>query len=175
MERWRSEPNERIPSRVKLINTAMDDTAAPSQLLSYYKNLYNIDHSGTEPKSLPAKASTIDSDWFDFARWRAEGGSNRGRKMKEPDFSTPRPHLASQMDLATWYLQALKGVHFPKMDEELIKTYMQEDYVEKYLAAAIKPGTRTPVDALQTLAHTLIHEVKTSYRISLHHLTDFYS
>jgi hypothetical protein len=105
--------------------------------------LYKIDHSDTKPEYLPAKAITMDSDWFDYDRWRKEGGYGRDRKMKEPDFSTPRAHLASHIDLATWYLQGLNAVNFPKIDQKLVETCTQEDFIHKYLAGDLTPGTRT--------------------------------
>jgi hypothetical protein len=42
------------------------------------------------------------------------------------------------------------------MDESFIETCMEEKFLDEYLA---RSNLRTPVDALQTLGHVILHEV----------------
>jgi hypothetical protein len=106
--------------------------------------------------SITTMARTIDSDWFNMAQYKDDYENDWPRGAADPKYKTPRPSLASQIDLAQWYLDTLRGSEWPKLDENYIGMCMQEEYIEKILEVAEK---RTPIDALQNFALTLVHEV----------------
>lgn len=135
----------------KLRNTAMDDQINLPTDYEYYTEFYT-------PGSFNVKARTLDSDLFNAQRWNADRKQNPGISKQDPAYSKPRVHLPSQMDLSTGYMQTVMAYGNPKLDEHYIKIRTREDFVRAYVAE--NPDKRTPVDAaLQTLAHTLIHEV----------------
>jgi hypothetical protein len=137
-----------------LINNAWEGATLNVGMSAALRNFYKLDKL-----EFTAKAMTMDSDRFNGEKWNADENylhPELGKTKKDPEYSSPRKHLPSQIDLGPWYLDMLRGSAWPKLDEDSIGMCMQDDYIRQFLAQGEK---RRPVDALQTFSHTLIHEV----------------
>jgi hypothetical protein len=141
-------------------NKAWDDQTHVVGMGNFLIKFYD-----TETPYLQAKAATMDSDFPDAKKYVDDQGWTKGKTRRDPEYSSPRLHLPSQIDLAPWYLDMLRGTNWPNFDQDLIGMCMQDDYMRRFLEG----GTvRTPVDALQTFSHTMIHEVSPSSSRNFH-------
>jgi hypothetical protein len=143
-----------------LKNKAWDDEKHIAGMGIFLINFYD-----TETPYLEAKAATMNSDFSNAKKWMKDEAWAKGKTRRDPEYSSPRLHFPSQIDLAPWYLDILRGTNWPNLDEDLIGMCMQDDYMRRFLEG----GTvRTPVDALQTFSHTMIHEVSLSSSRNFH-------
>jgi len=138
----------------RITNKPFDNHCYNEKVSEGYLNFYS---GQTE-----TMAMTTDSDLFNGFKWVKEKAFIQGKSRQDPEFSTPRPHLASQVDLAPYAMEAMRGSRWPKIDATRIEICMQEDYITKFLAESkelhgIK--LRSPIDALQNLAQIILHEV----------------
>lgn len=145
-------PDQDDAAKSNLIDTTRDRQTKPNGFFKYWTNLYNINVR-------TAKSVTWDSDLFDMNHWAATEGRDRGRSKKEAKYSTPRPHLPAMTDLEPGYMASVLGYDNPQLNEDTVKIYTGEEYVARFMAEPTGTALRTPVDAMQNLAHTLLHEV----------------
>lgn len=147
---------EKIPDRSIYRDTAMDGTLYLALEIPGFQAFYSTDYDLSQAVKR-ANARTTDSDLFKKADFLRRQDKTLSRK--DPLFSTPRQYLASQIDLAPWYMDELNQDHWPALTQERVETVTGPEFVEKYLVGGRAELPRAPVDALRTFGLTLLHEV----------------